>query len=150
MRAWNLKPAALIGLGALLLLSLAPGDPSDDLAGPTNSGGTVGKDDFNNLEIVDSSLEPKLEIVRVGSQLGANNLLGVFAGLKNKTGRRLDLELETIYKNKAGSELNKRSWIRLSVAPHKETDYRSSAISEEAVDFLIRVRRAPSSAASAH
>jgi hypothetical protein len=152
MRAWTMKEAVRAGLGALLLLGFAQADPSDDLAGPpgvTNPGGDRDSD-FNNVEIVDAALKPKLELVRIGSQRGANNLLGVFAGLKNKTDHRLALEIETIYKDKGGNELNTGSWIRLTLGPNEQNDYRSSAISESAVEFLVRVRRAPGSAASAH
>ncbi len=149
MRGGNLKLAVLAGLGALWLLSPAPADPSDDLAGPSagtsQGGGTSDTEaDFNNIEIVDSAIEPKLDIVRIGSRRGANNLLSVFAGLKNKTDGKLDLEVETIYKDKSGNELNTGSWIHFTLAPHEEQDYRSAAISEGAVDFLIRVRRARS------
>jgi hypothetical protein len=146
MNAATAKQVAIIGIAALLLLGPASADPSDDLAGPPggpNGGPTTDKDsDFNNIEIVDAALESKLELVRVGSNRGANNLLGVFAGIRNKTARRLELEIETIYKDQAGNELNTGSWIPVTLPPHEQQDYRSSAISEAAVDFLIRVRRA--------
>jgi hypothetical protein len=97
---------------------------------------------FDNLEVIDAAaLGSKLKVLRVGSSLAENNLLSVFAGLQNKTGKRLTLEVETIYKDKAGNELNTGSWIRLTLQPHEESDYRSSAISESATDFLIRIRR---------
>lgn len=97
---------------------------------------------FDNLDIVDAGLNGKVAVMRVGSQLAENNLLSVFAGLKNKTAHRLALEVETIYKDKAGNALNAGSWIALTLKPHEEREYRSSSISVEAVDFLIRVRRA--------
>lgn len=155
MRAGILKLAAMIGFSALLLHGRAQADPSDDLAGPaagtSAGGGTTDKDsDFSNIEIVDAALESKLDIVRIGSRRGSNNLLGVFAGLKNKTAHRLDLEIETIYKDQSGNELNTGSWIHLTLAPHEEQDYRSSAISEAAVDFLVRVRHASATTAAAH
>jgi hypothetical protein len=153
MRGGNLKLAALLGLGALWLLVPAFADPSDDLAGPSASqgGGTTDTGaDFNNIEIVDASIEAKLEIARIGSRRGANHLLSVFAGLRNKTNLKLDLEIETIYKDKSGNELNTGSWIHFTLAPHAEQDYRSSAISEGAVDFLIRVRHARSTASTTH
>ncbi len=139
-------PASLVMtmlLATLPLIGPASGDPSDDLAGAPNSGATPDKDsDFNNIEIVDSALESKIALVRVGSRRGSNNLLAVFAGLKNKTDRRLQLEIETIYKDQAGNDLNTGSWIPITLPPHEQQDYRSAAISEAAVDFLIRVRRA--------
>lgn len=146
MHSATVRQVAMIGIAALLLLVPAPADPSDDLAGApgeSNSGATTDRDsDFNNIEIVDPALPSKIELVRIGSNRGSNNLLGVFAGLKNKTERKLELEIETIYKDQAGNELNTGSWIHVTVSPHAEQDYRSSAISEAAVDFLIRVRRA--------
>ena len=145
MRVGGLKVAAIIGLGTLWLLSPATAEPSDDLAGPSPSGANGSSDtgaDFNKIEIVDSVLEPKLDLVRIGSHRGANNLLAVFAGIQNKTARKVELEIETIYKDDGGNALNTGSWIGITLAPHEEQDYRSSAISEGAVDFLIRIRRA--------
>jgi len=105
---------------------------------------------FDNLEIVDTTLNAKVAVLRVGSQLADNNLLTVFAGLKNKTERRVALEVETIYKDKAGNTLNSGSWIPLTLDAHEEKDYRSTAISVDAVDFLIRVRRAVKPVVPAH
>jgi hypothetical protein len=137
---------AVIGVCALLLFGAAGADPSDDLAGtPGASNGGEGTDkdsDFNNLEVVDPVLANKIALMRIGSQRGPTGLLGVFAGLKNKTARRLEIEIETIYKDQSGNELNTGSWIRLTLPPNAQQDYRSSAISQAAVDFLIRVRRA--------
>ena len=145
MRAGGLTIVAIIGFGTLGLLSPAAAEPSDDLAGPSPSDGSGVSDtgaDFNKIEIVDSVLEPKLDLVRIGSHRGNNNLLSVFAGIKNKTARKVDLEIETIYKDDGGNALNTGSWIGITLAPHEEQDYRSSAISEGAVDFIIRIRRA--------
>jgi hypothetical protein len=112
-----------------------------------SSGSTDANNDegstFDNLEIVDSSLNAKLSVLRVGSEVGENNLLSVFAGLKNKTAHRLALEMETIYKDKEGNALNAGSWIPMTLKAHEEKEYRSASISVQAVDFLIRVRRSP-------
>ena len=136
MRAGALKSAALIGFGALLLHGPLRAEPSDDLAGP--SAGT-------NIELVDPALDGKIEIMRIDSNRGGNNLLQVVAALRNKSPHRLNLEIETIYKDSSGNDLNTGSWIHLSLDPHAEQDYRSAAISEAAVDFLIRVRVAHAS-----
>jgi len=93
--------------------------------------------------VVDASLKGKLAILRVGSEPTPNNLLSVFAGLKNRTAHPLALEVQTIYRDKAGNELNAGSWIPMTLKPHEETDYRSASISTEATDFLIRIRRVP-------
>jgi hypothetical protein len=97
---------------------------------------------FDNLDVVDSSLEGKLAVLRVGSELGPTNLLSIFAGLKNKTSHRLNLEVQTIYKDKDGNALNAGSWIAFALKAHEEREYHSASISEAAVDFLVRVRRA--------
>jgi hypothetical protein len=110
---------------------------------PDRAEGTDEGSSFDNLDVIDSSLNAKLAVLRVGSDPSANNLLSVFAGLKNKTAHRLALEVETIYKDKEGNALNAGSWIAFTLKPHEEQEYRSTAISEDAVDFLIRVRRAP-------
>lgn len=97
---------------------------------------------FDNLEFADSSLEGKIAVLRVGSEPTATNLLSVFAGLKNKTSHRLEIEVQTLYKDKAGNALNSGSWIGLTLKPHEEFEYRSASISEAAADFLVRVRKA--------
>jgi len=152
MRAVRLKPAKWAGLCALIVSGCAGANPQPSpmpaqdahLASSENAGaGTDAGSGFDNLEIVDAGLNGKVAVLRVGSQLAENNLLSVFAGLKNRTAHRLVLEVETIYKDKAGNALNAGSWIPLTLKPHEESEYRSASISEEAVDFLIRVRRAP-------
>jgi len=107
---------------------------------------------FDNIEIVDANLKGRLAILRVGSEPSPNNLLTVFAGLKNKTDNTLRLEVQTIYKDSMGTPLNSGSWIVLTLKPHEEREYRSTSISEQFnanamnAPFLIRVRRAVSSA----
>jgi hypothetical protein len=147
MRAGNLKLAVLASLGALSLLSPASADPSDDLAGPsagTSRGGgrTETTPETKNIEIVDPTLEPKIGVASIDWHVSSNNLLSVIAGLKNKTASPLSIEIETIYKDDAGNVINTGSWLRFTLAPHELQNYRSSAITEGATDFLIRVRRA--------
>jgi hypothetical protein len=117
-------------------------------SGADASGGTAPGSSFDNLEIADPSLNGKVTVLRVGSERTGNNLLSVFAGLKNKTTYKVVLEAETIYKDKAGNALNAGSWIPVNLKPHEESEYRSASISEEAVDFLVRIRLAPNAAAS--
>lgn len=99
---------------------------------------------FDNLEIMSSGLKTKLAVMRVGSDRNDSNLLSVFAGLKNKSGHRLPLEVQTVYKDKSDHPLTdgRSSWVPLTLKPHEETQYRSVAISEDAADFLVRIRPA--------
>jgi hypothetical protein len=110
-----------------------------------SSAGAVGATDadlsFDNIDVIDASLSGKLAVLRVGSDVGTNKLLSVFAGLKNKTGHHLDLEIETIYKDTYGNALNSGSWIPFNLKAHEEKEYHSASISEQATDFLVRVRR---------
>ncbi len=100
---------------------------------------------FDNLEIVNASLKDKLSVLRIGSQRSDSNLLSVFAGVKNQTGHVLDLEMQTIYRDKDGQALTGHgSWIPITLKPHEETQYRSVAISEDATDFVVRIRHAQS------
>ena len=113
-------------------------------SGPAETDGiTADNSGFDNLEVMDPSLNAKLGIQRVGSEPDASNLLSVFVGLKNKTAHPLDLEMETLYKDKAGNALNTGSWIPMTLKPHEETVYRSASISEAATDFFVRVRPTP-------
>jgi hypothetical protein len=159
MHALKLKPAKWMGLFAIILSSCASADPPMSAAPaqsppPASNGNASDETDvgsnFDNLDIVDVGLKAKLAILRVGSEVGENNLLSVFAGLKNKTAHQLDLEVQTIYQDKAGNALNSGSWIPLTLKPHEEKEYRSTAISEQAVDFLIRVQRAQTVSTSSH
>jgi hypothetical protein len=97
---------------------------------------------FDNLDVVDVGLKGKLAVMRVGSEPSPNNLLSVFAGLRNRSAHQLNLEVQTIYRDKMGNDLNAGSWIPFSLSAHEEKEYRSTSITDEAVDFLIRVRRA--------
>jgi hypothetical protein len=159
MRALNGKRAGWVGMLLVLMLAgiqCAPGDPSlldspGSTAAEAQGQSTGGDIDFSKLELVDESLKPKLSLLRIGSQRSpTNNLLAVFAGFRNNTGRKLSFEIETIYKDKDGNLLNKSSWIRFSLAPHEETDYRSSSLSDDAVDFTIRVRKPLTTTAANH
>jgi hypothetical protein len=147
MRAGKLTLPAIVGLGTLGLLPLAAAQPSDDLvntpgAMSEGSGDTDSRDFRNNLDIVDDVLKPKLDLTHIDAQRSRNNLLVVTLGLSNKTGHKVDLDVETVYKDKSGNELNTGSWIPFTLQPHGDLNYRSSSISEAAVDFLIRVRKA--------
>jgi hypothetical protein len=146
-----LLPALWIGSDALAVSASVSAFSSEAMAAVAESGGmglppSIGSS-FDDIEIVDDSLGSKLTILRIGSQPGSNNLLSVFATLRNTTARRLYLEVETVYKDKAGLPLNDASWIPLTLQPHEEGTYRSSSISEQADDFLVRIRRARPTAA---
>jgi hypothetical protein len=126
----------------------SPGSTAAAAAGHAN-GGDIGYD-FSKVEMLDESLKPRLVLLRIGAQRTTSNLLAVFAGMRNATSRKLAFEIETIYRDKDGNALNKGSWIRLSLKPQEEIDYKSASLSEDAVDFTIRVRRVPTATASAH
>jgi hypothetical protein len=144
------KPGTWMVLGALLSLSLthANSAPLHEILlarFASADDGTDSDNGFDNLEIVDPSLKGKITILRVGSEVGENKLLSVFAGLKDKTAHRLMLQLETVYKDKDGNDLNGGSWFTMALKPHEEKEYHSASISVQAVDFVIRVRHAPNS-----
>jgi len=103
---------------------------------------------FDNLELVDTSLKGRLSILRVGSDPTDNNLLSVFVGLKNRTSHPLPLEIQTIYKDKLGNPMNQGSWVPLTLKPHEQTEYRSTSISTDASDFLVRIRTAATTGAN--
>jgi len=152
MRAAGSKLGTWAALGAAVMSMTCAGATRAEPVFVSGEGTPAASSDagsgFDNLEVVDSRLNGKVAVLRVGSEVGQNNLLSVFAGLKNKTGRRLDLEIETIYQDKDNNALNAGSWIAFTLKPYEEKEYRSASISEEAVDFLIRVRRPPAGSAS--
>ena len=75
MRAGKLTLPAILGLGTLGLLPLAPAQPSDDLVntpGAMSEGNTDTdqRDYRNNLDIVDDVLKPKLDLLPAGDVHG--------------------------------------------------------------------------------
>lgn len=140
----------------MLLTGVPKADPSL-LDSPGSTAAAAGQSDNSDIgfdatkvDILDESLKPKLTLLRVGSSRSTGNVLAVFAGVQNNTGRTLPFEIETIYRDKNGNALNRGSWIKLSLKPRDEIDYKSSSLSEDAVDFTIRIRRVPTVTASAH
>jgi hypothetical protein len=130
MRANFIRQAGWISLCLFVLLGAARAATNEDAS-------------FDNIDVIDASLDGKLAVLRVGSDIGTNKLLTIFVGLKNKTGHTLNLEIETIYKDTFGNALNAGSWISFTLKAHSEYEYHSSTITEQATDFLVRVRRAP-------
>jgi hypothetical protein len=115
--------------------------PAPPMATETTDDSDAGSG-FDNLELVDAGLGHKLSVLRVVSDRTDSNLLSVVAELKNKTAHILELEVQTIYKDKASTPLSTGtgSWIPMKLKPHESTDYRSVALSPEAVDFVVRIR----------
>ncbi len=138
MRAKNVQPTLRIGCRTVLLAVVGLGLASLAVARPDSLDpyDTVEK----NVRMIDQGLAPKLEVTRVGAQPGKNGLLSVFAGFRNKTDHVLNLDIQTIYKDGAGDALNTSSWIPITIDPRGEQSYRSSAISDEAVGFIILIR----------
>jgi hypothetical protein len=101
--------------------------------------------DFDNLEVISPDLKGQLAVLRVGSERTDSNLLTVFTGLKNRSGHSLPIEVQTVYRDKDDNSLSdgRASWIPMTLKPHEETQYRSVALSEDATDFMVRIRRAP-------
>jgi hypothetical protein len=142
MRAFTFRQTAVGGAIALVICGCALLCESRALSAEDDMISTGAT--FDNVEILDSSLQAKLAILRVGSDRTATNLLSIFVGLKNKTAHRLEIQAQTIYKDKSGNPLNhgQAGWISMTLKPHEESEYRSASISEDAVDFLVRIRKA--------
>jgi hypothetical protein len=122
-----------------------------DMPASTDADDADTSSDFDNLEIVNPNLKDHLAVMRVGSDRTDSNLLSVFAGVKNKSAHPLKIEMQTIYKDKDGHSLtdNKAAWMPIDLKPHGETQYHSVAISEEATDFIVRIRHTPGSSEAA-
>ena len=139
MRALTKISAAWMGF--VILMGLV----GSSLPGPcaTDNGSS-----FDDVDIIDSVLNGKLTILRVGSEATPTGLLSVFVGLRNKTARDLNIQVETIYKDPEGNPVNAGSWITLTLKPHEEREYRSTSISVRYdpnvmdANFIIRIRRA--------
>jgi hypothetical protein len=134
-----MRPAAffqLMGAAAMLLAMASPAAPKDEAK--ISSTAETG---FDNVEV--TGLDGKLSVVSVGSDRTHTNLLSIFATLKNLTSSSLMIEAETLYKDANGDWMDggKPSWLPLEIKPHQELEYRSASLSEEAQDFLVRIRR---------
>jgi hypothetical protein len=134
-------PALLVAAGLFVLLAM-PGrlaQGADPLAA-TDGDSELG---FDNVDVIDHGLEAKLNVVSAGSQRTANNLLAIFATVKNLTAHRLVIQAQTLYKDRAGNWLDggRAGWITLTLQPHQKLDYRSASLSIQAQDFVVRIRR---------
>jgi hypothetical protein len=98
---------------------------------------------FDNVQLTDSTLEARISVTRVGSQRTNTNLLSIFADLKNLTGHTVAIETQTLYKDGDGNWLDggRAGWLPLELKPHEEFEYRSASLSDQARDFLVRVRQ---------
>jgi hypothetical protein len=97
---------------------------------------------FDNVQVMDASLDGKISVTRVGSDRTNTNLLSIFADLKNLTGRSLRVEAQTLYKDSDGNWIDggRAGWVPLELKPGEEFEYRSASLSEAAEDFLVRIR----------
>ena len=129
----------VFALAALLLAPL----PTSHAAPPPSDGDSEAG--FDNVDVLDAALNAKISVVRVGSQRTNTNLLSIFAGLKNLTGHPVTIQAQTLYKDGDGNWLDggKAGWLTLQLKPHEELEYRSASLSDDAQDFLVRVRRPP-------
>ena len=127
---------------ALAALLLAPLPPDRAFAAPADADSEAG---FDNVDVLDAALGGKLSVVRVGSQRTNTNLLSIFASLKNLTDHALTIQAQTLYKDGDGNWLDggKAGWLTLQLKPHEELEYHSASLSDDAQDFLVRVRRPP-------
>ena len=127
---------------ALAALLLAPLPPNHAFAAPSDTDSEAG---FDNVDVLDAALNAKISVVRVGSQRTNTNLLSIFAGLKNLTGHPVTIQAQTLYKDGDGNWLDggKAGWVSLTLKPHEELEYRSASLSDDAQDFLVRIRTQP-------
>jgi hypothetical protein len=97
---------------------------------------------FENVDLLDGTLTGKLGVIDVGSNRSTDNLLNVCATLKNITGHTLKIEAQTLYRDASGNWINggRAGWITLEIKPRGELAYRSASLTDEAQDYLVRVR----------
>jgi hypothetical protein len=144
-----MRPVSLLALTALLALAGLPSrlacadDAMTEAAPADNASG------FGNVDLVDGALAGKLGVLRVGSDRTGTNLLSISATLKNATGHALTIEAQTLYKDADGNWIDggRAGWLTLEIKPHGELRYRSASLSDDARDFLVRIRLSPSVAA---
>ena len=121
------------------LADSTPGATAMEAAATSSDSST----DIDNLEIVGDGIKGKLAVLHVGADRNDSNLLSVFAGVKNETGRKLEVEMQTLYRDKDGHSLGDgENWIPITLKPHEQTQYRSVALTPDATDFLVRIRHA--------
>jgi hypothetical protein len=134
-----MRLSVVLALAALLFAPLAtihaPAAPDET---DTDAG-------FDNVDVLGTALFGKLSVVRVGSQRTNTGLLAIFASLKNLTGHPLTIQAQTLYKDGDGNWIDggKAGWLTLTLKPHGELEYRSASLSDEAQDFLVRLRVPP-------
>lgn len=99
--------------------------------------------------VTSSALKGRLAVLRIRSNRNDSNLLTVSAGLKNRSSHSLPLQVATVFKDKDGQPLSdSQNWEEITLKPHEVTQYHSVATTEDASDYLVRVRALPTSAAA--
>jgi len=108
-------------------------------AAPTVSSATPGS--THRVEVVSSSLHGKLTVSRINSSR-ATGLLAVSAEMRNRTSHRLEIQVQTVFKDQTGLALTNQegSWETVTMKAHQETPYQATASSAQAAEFLIRLR----------
>lgn len=114
-----------------------PSVPSHDSTTPEASGAKV--------VLLDEGLRDMLAVDKVRSGLSGNKLLVVEADLRNRTGRDLEVQVQTLYRDENGNPLyyqngNETAWTSFVISASSTTPYRSQALSPLAKQFTIRIR----------
>jgi hypothetical protein len=132
-------PLKLLGLAALLTAcSTGPYIPS----GNPNSPEAVGEP----IVILDKEANTHVAVDTVRwSSAGSQKFLVLEASLRNRTGRDLPIQVQTLFRDANGQTLytqagNETGWTSIVLTANGTTPYRSQALTSAATTGTVRVR----------
>ena len=89
-------------------------------------------------------LQKRLTVEGQNARWNEASLLEVQARLRNRTEAPLEVEIQTVFKNKDGFSTNDTTaWQRLMFEPNETKIYRVTSLNSKARRFTIRVREVP-------
>jgi hypothetical protein len=97
--------------------------------------------EYSNKVVYLDNLTYKLYVVKAGSTVGPDARLNVYAELENRTGSNLAIQVQTQFRDIAGTLTeDKTNWQTLVLAPHASKSYETVSMNSQARDYIIRVK----------
>ncbi len=93
------------------------------------------------IVLLDYNSRWRLRIVRHAVERDNNNLLTVKLGIENSKNKDDIVDIQTIFKDKDGFELEQTNWEPVLLHRRKVTDYTVTSLSAQAADYTVLVRK---------
>ena len=97
--------------------------------------------EHKRIVLLDYNSRWRLRIVRHAIERDQNNLLIVKLGIENAKNKNDVVDIQTIFKDKDGFELEQTNWEPVLLHRRKVTDYTITSMTSNAVDYTVLVRK---------